>query len=344
MNNNFKGKSIIIGSPTYFDINKILIKELQNVGFDNVVEFSLDVYSFKYKSIFQRAGSFIKKTIGNQPNYKQMLGFNEVEPELQKKLDEIENIDYALILRPDTYSASFLDKIRSKTKKFCTYQWDGLSRYPTIDPLISKFDRFFVFDSSDLCRDGVLPTTNFCMSSLTHEQLFDEKLATDVYYLGSYYKDRLPVLFKMLTQLKSIDLKVKYIFKSSKPNPSKVYPLITTDQPLTFEENLKNTYNSKIIIDLVYEGHQGLSFRVFEALTFDKKIITTNESVKQYDFYDPNNIFVWTNNTTVEELNSFVSKPVHPVSQHLKHKYSFENWINYVLDVGDYTPIGLPDT
>ncbi|WP_228731997.1 MULTISPECIES: hypothetical protein [Pseudomonas] len=39
-------------------------------------------------------------------------------------------------------------------------------------------------------------------------------------------------------------------------------------------------------------GQAGLSFRFFEAMTSRKKVITTNKSVVDYDFYNPANILV----------------------------------------------------
>ena len=51
---------------------------------------------------------------------------------------------------------------------------------------------------------------------------------------------------------------------------------------LNFKENLKK---SKIIVDIHKYGIQdGLTFRVFEAIGYHKKLITTNKDIKTYDF------------------------------------------------------------
>lgn len=63
---------------------------------------------------------------------------------------------------------------------------------------------------------------------------------------------------------------------------------------------------SKTLIDFKRDEHDGLSLRFFEAM--HRKIITDNFSVKNYDFYHPNNIFV-TNYVNLEGLVDFLQSP-----------------------------------
>jgi hypothetical protein len=95
------------------------------------------------------------------------------------------------------------------------------------------------------------------------------------------------------------------------------------------------------LLDLKVDEHEGLSFRVLESVGLGKKIITTNPRVRDYDFFNPDNILIW-NGQSIEELKAFVDKPYMPVADHVKKKYSLKNWIQYVLGEGAYTPITLP--
>lgn len=45
---------------------------------------------------------------------------------------------------------------------------------------------------------------------------------------------------------------------------------------------------SETIVDLVRDNQTGLSFRIFEALGLQKKVITNNISVQNYDFFFAN--------------------------------------------------------
>src|SRR3546814_18872062 len=93
---------------------------------------------------------------------------------------------------------------------------------------------------------------------------------------------------------------------------------------------LLGSYRSEGVVDVDDGGHQGLSCRGFEALSFGKKLSTTNQEIRRYDFYHPNNIFIWGNHT-MDELEAFLAAPVIPALPHVLEKYSFSNWISYVL-------------
>ncbi len=342
MNKTFQGKSIIIGTPKDFDINKMILKELKNVGFEFVFEISFEYPKFKYKNIWQHAYSFYKKNFRNRPHYKQLLRFEQLEPDLIRQLNEIPDVDYVLLIRPDVYSSNFINALKKKSKKIVAYQWDGLNRFPAVFDVINKFDRFFIFDPTDLGAQRVLSLTNFSPISYTREELLDTARSTDAYFSGSYFPKRTVVLGEIFSQLSALGKSTKYHLNAWKPRENKKYNLTTTKEFITFGENLKNSYNANIIIDLVFAGHNGLSFRIFEAMVFSKKLITTNHAVLKYDFYDPNNIFVWSAKSDIEDLKIFLNAPLNPISDLLKRKYGFENWIKYVLDEGEYIPINLP--
>src|SRR5690606_27309560 len=93
---------------------------------------------------------------------------------------------------------------------------------------------------------------------------------------------------------------------------------------------LRYAFNSKILLDVPTAHHNGLSFRVFEAIGFGKKLITTNKEIKQYDFYHPNNIFVWDDHSQ-KMLGDFLDAPYLYLATHIKESYSFNNWIKALL-------------
>ena len=108
-----------------------------------------------------------------------------------------------------------------------------------------------------------------------------------------------------------------------------------------FQDNLKAVHKAKALIDFVTSDHTGLSFRVFEALGYGKKLITTNVEVAHYDFYHPNNIFIW-DGQDLEGIEAFMRKPYMPIDPDIKEKYSFSNWIRYILNLEPYKEITLP--
>ena len=61
---------------------------------------------------------------------------------------------------------------------------------------------------------------------------------------------------------------------------------------MPYRENVENMKDAKAILDIQFPSQHGLTIRTVEALGSGCKVITTNESVKQYDFYNPQNFLI----------------------------------------------------
>jgi len=337
---NFEGKTIILGAPKHFHLDHVIESELQSLGF-NTVNISFYSDKFVYDSWLQRITCFMARNIVGMKDYKTRLKFDTNKDRMEDELARIALADYALIIRPDVYPIDFIKKLRSKTKKLIAYQWDGLDCYPNVYKCIGLFDRFFVFDGDDLGRQSVMPITNYYLEAISAHMQYNEALQSDVFYTGSYAKERIAVLGRLAQDLRQLGCNFRYHLKHKRKRYLESYDLWTTGQTLSYEENIRYAYNTNIILDLVRPSHQGLSFRFFEAIRFGKKLITNNPKAKAYDFYHPNNIFIWDNND-IAELEAFVHKPYVPIPEEVKEKYSFQNWIRYALDEGEYTRLSIP--
>ena len=90
--------------------------------------------------------------------------------------------------------------------------------------------------------------------------------------------------------------------------------------------------NSKAILDLMREGQYGLSFRIFEAMAMEKKIVTNNPEIRNYNFYNPNNILVLEEDFS--NLNrDFFETPYEKLSKEIYDYYTLENWVDRVFDL-----------
>ncbi len=95
-------------------------------------------------------------------------------------------------------------------------------------------------------------------------------------------------------------------------------------QNVKYEVFLERTLKYQGILDMQAFDHAGLSLRVMESIFFDKKLITDQAIVKEYDFYDPNNIYVY--GTDTEPLSEFLKKEYRPVPDEIRNYYLFSNW------------------
>jgi hypothetical protein len=335
--NPFSEKTIILGIPKLFDLDSLIEKELKAVGF-KTVNISVHTNKFKYKNIFQRLESFIVKNFLGRKHYKQILNFNLSKKALLTKLQNVDKADYILIIRPEVYPIDFLKELKKKGGKMVGYQWNGLSRFPRTYDYISLFDRFFVFDGKDLDVPSVFPITNFYFTTIAKNDLIDR---SDVFYAGSFYRNRIASICDLVSKCRELGLKVHCHLFSKRRKHFIPCDLSTTEESLSYEQNIQYTYNTNLLLDFKVPEHDGLSFRVLDSIGFEKKLVTTNHRVLEYDFFHPNNILVWTSQSK-EELASFIKKPYVTIPEKIRQKYSFNNWIQYVLDEGYYTPIEIP--
>ena len=67
-----------------------------------------------------------------------------------------------------------------------------------------------------------------------------------------------------------------------------------------------------------------------EALFFEKKLITNNASVRDYDFYDKNNIFIY---GVDDDLNSFMSLSYKKIDDSIKYKYTLDGFVEKIINL-----------
>ncbi len=96
------------------------------------------------------------------------------------------------------------------------------------------------------------------------------------------------------------------------------------------EEIASIVENSKIVLDIQHPKQTGLTMRTIEMVGMNKKLITTNTSIKNYDFYNPRNISVIDRKNVVID-SEFLNTSYEPLPEEMYHKYSLQNWIFEVL-------------
>lgn len=68
---------------------------------------------------------------------------------------------------------------------------------------------------------------------------------------------------------------------------------------LSYLSYLEKSIEAKAILDIVQEGQKGESMRFIEAMTFKRKLISNNQSLRSHELYNENNVLIF---NTIEEL------------------------------------------
>lgn len=158
----------------------------------------------------------------------------------------------------------------------------------------------------------------------------------EVLYVGAYMKDRIQSLIRVVDALSQYNLTLNInLFYGRKTPPISHPHLSFISKGISYAENLKITKKAAVILDIKTVEHNGLSLRIFEAIKYQKKLITDNKSIMQYDFYHPNNFYV-IEDDHFQGLAAFLNSQYIPLAEEIKQKYSFSNWLKYVLDIPLY--------
>lgn len=326
-------KKIILIIPPDFGVYQVIEQNLRYMGFEQVTVIS-PLFRYKTKD---RIHNFIQKTFLGNKDYKKQLIDDYYTAEVSQTLSSFapKSIDYAIVIRPDKLDLNTIEKIHNTAHKVVAYQWDGLARFPKVFKVINQFVRFFVFDLEDyhLYKDrypNLLPCTNFYFDIPEEEVALNSK---EVLYVGVYIKDRIQSLIRVVNALSQYDLTLNINLFYGRKTPPFFHPHITFfSKGLNYAQYLTLTKKAAVLLDIKTVDHNGLSFRIFEAIKYQKKLITDNKSIKLYDFYHPNNFYV-VENDLFEGLSDFLESDFVPLSEDIRQKYSFTNWVKNILEI-----------
>ncbi|MDM1547540.1 hypothetical protein HX096_06645 [Empedobacter falsenii] len=319
-------------------LNDIFTHAFINEGYE-VISILEEPFIYK-KNIFTKLKNIYHRLFLNNNSFYGNDYYKKLNKEVFRRLNKINSdIDYALIFRADYYSEKNIKLIRNKSNLLISYQYDGWELGKGIVKLKDYFDKVFFFEKDDLLKFGnkALPLTNCYFLNDDTETSID----FDIFYLGTGTRTRIKNIKDLYKRLGD-----KYTIKAiltipQYQNEENFGGIKLSHKGLKYSDNTKILKTSKCLIDIKFDYHNGLSFRFFEALYYKKKLITNNESVKKYDFYNANNIFI-TDFENLEGIEEFLEKPYIEIDEKIVEKYGFKNWSNYVLDLSPYNKIELP--
>lgn len=319
-------------------LNEVFTRAFINEGYE-VISILKEPFVYK-KSLRTKLMNIYSRLVRKDNNFYGKDRYKQLNKEVYKRLKKIKGrVDYTIIFRADYYSGKIVNLLRDKSDMMVTYQYDGWELGKGILRYKTYFDRVFFFEKDDLSKfgDEALPLTN-CYFPDNNKSL---SIDSDIYYIGTGTRPRIESIRNLYNRIGK-----KYKMKGIITIPEyqkeeQLGGLKLAHKGLSYKDNIALLKNSRCVVDIKFDYHNGLSFRFFEAMYYRKKIITNNESVKKYDFYHPANIFI-TDFENLDGIEEFLEKPYSDIEQKIVEKYGFANWCRYVLDRPPYQKILLP--
>jgi len=315
-----KIKKIVIVTTHSFGYIDFLVEKLNKIGSVDLTYINIDLIPFSYKNKSTRIVNSILKLLyfsglkeKNRTNYIKNVLFKE------------ELFDQILIIRPDKLEKEALLFLRKKAVQMTCFLFDGIENYKDQKKNLTYFDTVYSYDKKDVEKYKFEFLTNY---------IFDDEIQSNqienIAFNISSFDERFSLLEKLAQYLKKNEISFRFIVKKDKFLKHENIEISNEYLPLNVVKQLISS--SLVLVDLQMNKQVGLSFRIFEALGYKKKIITNNEDIVNYDFYNKNNIFV-ISEKNLEIPPSFFKTEYTEIDPQIIKKYSLTCWIFEVFKI-----------
>ena len=342
-------RRILFIAPSYMNLYKDIIEEMQKQGYnvDYIAEatFKDDPDNIrgnvKYGSFFVSKDRFKQK---NRSRWKKLLAQSEY----------LKAYDYLVVLDGQSVDGCVFDILKERNNNiYCVnYLFDTTYGVYKFQNNFCRFDKVFSFDPVDVKKYGLnyLPIYWVPCSK-------DEKYHYGIFGLGALSQPRF-LLFDKLERLCKENGITYYLKLLSNMNIGNTYlyaircfyrrligqgknniPLSTyhshllTNQGLT--PSLFRAYiaSADVVIDTSAPHQQGMTARFMWALGTGKRVITSNQEVKNTEFMS-DRIFIYTESSQDRELLEFIcSSDSSSEKKTAFEKYRIDNWLKTILDI-----------
>ncbi|CAH8222550.1 hypothetical protein [Vibrio aestuarianus] len=319
---------ILFICPNWAGLATPIIDEMILQGHDVIHLDHGDFSNFKYFNLSHRILSKIYQILTKE-SYKHRVTDLDITRTINSFFIARSNFDVVIITEPSLFKREHLEVI----KLHCTYLvatlWDSLTKSERSKDNLDLFNMVFSYDQEDCDRYNLIKISNYLDPSWSTNVAIEEA-KYDVFSIMSFTKDRYEQVVCFLDANPSIIPNIYFYIDTERKrkyiNDSRIK--VVTELMLG-DELKRNIENSKAILDLL-QGHQaGLSFRVYESLGYNRKLITTNHNIFLYDIYNSDNICVLGENYKVPD--KLFNTPYFECSIDTIDKYLISSWVKNIL-------------
>ena len=220
-----------------------------------------------------------------------------------KHVDHLVLIDGAL----NVVDLSELERIKciNKQLKVSLYLINSIrAKSPILNqvrPRIDKFkwDNIFTFDKRDAEDFGYTYLGFNYYSNNTIDT--NDSPQSDVYFVGGLKGGRQVLINETYNYLKDYGVICSFdIMLTRKYNQKSLAGANYYRGWLSYQTILSSVMNTNCIIEIVQEGQRGPTLRYYEAVCMNKKLLSNNPSIKDFPFYNPQWMKVFTRPTDIE--------------------------------------------
>lgn len=315
---------IIYGSTYgFYDIAYKDIMALPNVSYNRNIEPSNRLLRFIFRLHFSpRINKIIKLPFKS-------IWFNILKPDVKNRGEGYCFLFFSRWLEMDIYKTylEFLQEQYPLAHYVCYFQDIVATHNIDIDYVKGKFNLILSYDIGDA------KVYNFVYypTPISHVPIeMNSEYKSDVYFLGKA-KDRLDTIIKLYDQLEAKGLDCKFfIVKELKSNMPQRKGLQYI-KPISYMENLRYVRNTKCLLEIMQGGAIGITPRTWEAIMYDKHLITNNQFLLETDYYIKDCVTIISNSGLGDKFQANDIEQGYN-SDRLKDSLSPVNLLNFIED------------
>jgi len=244
--------------------------------------------------------------------------------------------DLVLVIVGRYLKPSVVAELRSHLEengRMILYLWDDVSRVANFHDVKSYYDEIFSFDPINCYKYGFKFLPLFYTERIA--QANPEK-KYDLYAAFLNHSTRREAVESIVTRYP--DCVTKFIIVMG----ALAYPLqrktflktssieYRWSKPIPAELNRKYMIDSRALFDVQYETQAGLTIRSIESIGADDKLVTTNKTVRFYDFYDDQNIQICGRHDPEININ-LLRAAYKPLAKDVLEHYSVGRWVDQIV-------------
>ena len=252
--------------------------------------------------------------------------------------------DTILVVNGQTLSYKLLSTLRTSfpSATVVLYMWDSIENRSGVVANLPLFDATFSFDPLNARQYGMRQRPLFFSKGF--ERPPDDDFEYHLSFVGTAHTDRYAVVSRLrrslLPELRSywyLYLQAQWVYHAYRVS-NQAMRQARRDEfqfvPLNRMALQSVFLRSLAIVDIEHPQQRGLTMRTFETMGSHKKLITTNARVRDYDFFNDNNICV-VDRAEPRVPSAFLDSPFVSISPELYRRYSIEGWVDEVLNLSD---------
>lgn len=327
-------KNILFFGNNFYEYDKLICEALENTLGAKVHVYDFYKMEPKYKNIFEKIYDEIYYSLTKH----RVLKDKKRILKLEEMIKEIGNIDYVFVVGGYKIKKNVFEYVgKMKSLKYIHF-WDSCSKFTTQKEIFKYFDYKSTYDMEEAKTYDMLFVPNFYNSKNISLEKIEKKY--DVFTIMNY-NERFKFLERIAKNLKEKGISYCFKVRMDKKHPQyeiekdNKYIEIINDG-ISIEKMYEYIGKSKSVLEIGYnlkgikEQQGGLTFRAIDALGNSKKLITTYDFIKKYDFYDEENIKVISENN-FEIKKEFFESDYKEIPKEIYESYNEKNWIKKIF-------------